>query len=751
MLMFAVANADQTIYTTSLVNGWHDWSWATVNTVNTSPVHSAPASISVTADAWGAVYFEHTAFDPSTFTNVSLWINGGSSGGQRLQLQAIYNGYAVSSGILLAPLPTNGWTHLNAPMSSLVPPGQGLIDGLWIQDRTGTPQPTFYVDDILLQSDDSPPPPPSTNANVTVLVDALANRHPINPFVYGVAFASGSNQLSDLNVPLHRSGGNATTRYNWQLNASSRAADWYFESLPSPSSTPGADGDDFVRDSKNGGAQPMLTIPIIGWVAKLGSGRAGLASYATNKYGIQTGQDPYWSIAGNGVLPGNIEITNNDPTDANVTANTNFQAAWVQHLTNRWSSATNGGLRFYLMDNEWSLWHSTHRDVHPVGATMNEVRDKFCDYAAMVKGIDPNALVAGPEEWGWSGFFYSGYDLQYGSIHGWGTLPDRIAHTNQDFAPWFLSQVNQRSQAAGKRLIDVFSLHYYPQGGEALNNDISVATQLRRNRSTRSLWDSNYVDESWINDKVMLIPRMKNWVATNYPGILTGITEYNWGADDYMNGATAQADVLGIFGRESLDIATRWTCPASNSPAYKAFKMYRNYDGNRSTFGDISVRATAPNPDAVAAFAAVRTNDGVLTVMVINKDLTNATPVTLRITNFLSAGVARRWQLAANVLTNLPDVAFTNNVFSNTVPPQSITLLVVPSGMFHLRVATNHVAGQFGFWLDGAVGQTYTLQSSTDMVHWVTFNTNTLASNSVPYSLSLTGRANQFYRGMLGQ
>ena len=46
---------------------------------------------------------------------------------------------------------------------------------------------------------------------------------------------------------------------------------------------------------------------------------------------------------------------------------------------------------------------------------MQEIRDKFFDYAGMVKALDPNALVLAPEEWGWSGYFYSGYDQQYGS------------------------------------------------------------------------------------------------------------------------------------------------------------------------------------------------------------------------------------------------------------------------------------------------------------------------------------------------
>ena len=81
---------------------------------------------------------------------------------------------------------------------------------------------------------------------------------------------------------------------------------------------------------------------------------------------------------------------------------------------------------------------------------------------------------------------------------------------------------------------------------------VDSATELLRNQSTRQFWDTNYVDPSWINSVIALIPRMRSWVSTNYPGTKIGITEYNWGAEPYINGATAQADILGIFGREGL-------------------------------------------------------------------------------------------------------------------------------------------------------------------------------------------------------
>src|SRR5207245_1778057 len=138
-----------------------------------------------------------------------------------------------------------------------------------------------------------------------------------------------------------------------------------------------------------------------------------------------------------------------------------LQQAWVQHLVSRWGTNANGGLRYYILDNEPSLWHSTHRDVRPTGATMDDVKNRILDYGGKIKQIDPSALVAGPEEWGWSGYFFSGYDQQYGSINGWGLLPDRSNHGGAEYLPWLLGQLRQNNETTGQRLLDVFTVHYY--------------------------------------------------------------------------------------------------------------------------------------------------------------------------------------------------------------------------------------------------------------------------------------------------
>jgi hypothetical protein len=514
------------------------------------------------------------------------------------------------------------------------------------------------------------------SATVTIEVDAATGRRAINPNVYGVAHASTAD-LADLNVPLNRNGGNNTSRYNWQQNADNRGNDWFYESIGDSSATAGERGDTFIANARAAGAQAMLTIPTIEWIAKLGVGRSKLASFSVAKYGAQTATDSQWfPDAGNGVRTSGQNVTGNDPNDANVPSTSALQQAWVQHIVGRWGTNAEGGLRYYILDNEPSIWQGTHRDVRPTGATMNEIRDKVLDYADKIKAVDPSALVVGPEEWGWSGYFFSGYDQQYGSLHGWSSLPDRAAHGNADYLPWLLDALRQNQTATGRRLLDVFTVHYYPQSGE-FSDDVSSAMQARRNRSTRSLWDPSYVDESWIADRVQLIPRLRSWVAAYYPGTQTGITEYNWGAENHINGATTQADILGIFGREGLDIAARWATPAAGTPTYKAIKMFRNYDGNRSTFGSTSISAAGTNPDSLAAFAAERA-DGALTVMAINK-ATTASAAAIHFSNFPPAAASQIWQLtSANAITRLSDVSLSGQTLSTTLPAQSITLFVIP-------------------------------------------------------------------------
>jgi len=510
---------------------------------------------------------------------------------------------------------------------------------------------------------------------VTVAIDVNAARHAINPMIYGVNFGTPAD-LKLLNAPLNRSGGNLTSTYNWRLNASNHDLDYYFESLPDDNSAvPGESADTFVGQSKGQNAQPMLTVPMIGWVANLAPGRGKAASFSVAKYGPQCEVDPYDIDAGDGIMTDcSTDITGNDPHDAYVADSLVSEGNWIRHLIAKWGKSTAGGVSYYLMDNEPSIWYSTHRDIHPAGPHGAEIRDDVIATSKMIKALDPGAKIAAPEEWGFYGYQYDGYDQQYAAAHGYTGYPDRSGvQGNLAYIPWLL----QQWKAAGHP-IDVLSVHFYPQGNEDSDDD-SLTTQQLRNRSTRQLWDPKYVSESYIGTPVDLIPVLKGWVGKYYyAGTPVAVTEYNWGDESHINGATTQADIYGIFGREALDMATRWTVPASNTPTFKAMQIYRNYDGHDSGFGDVSVRAAVPNPDQLSAFAAQRTAGGALTVMVVNK-VSGSTPVTLSLGHFTASGSAGVYQLtAADAIAHLPNVKWSSGKLTATVPAQSVTLFVLP-------------------------------------------------------------------------
>jgi hypothetical protein len=537
------------------------------------------------------------------------------------------------------------------------------------------------------------------NPAVTIDVDNAAQRKAISPLIYGVHFAD-TPTLADLNATVNRYGGNSSGRYNWQQNIDNRGGDYFFESIPY-ADTPGELGDTFIQTTKNGGAEPFLTMPMVGWVAKTNGNRDTLCSFSVAKYGTQTDADGDCGngcAAGPNVYPCNtgtpITPPTSDPNDASTPADHTFQQGWVQHVVNGFGTAANGGLRYWGFDNEPTIWHDVYWDVHDAPADIDEASAKMLSYGSMIKSVDPSVETLGPEEWGWDGFFYSGLDQQNiaNGVCSFGdNCPDRASHGGQDYVPYLLAQMKQYDDLNGQRILDWLSLHFYPQGGEFSNNT-SAATQQLRNRSTRGLWDPNYVNESYIGDQVPpydivnLIPRMKNWVSTYYPGTKIGLTEYNWGAENSMNGATAEADVLGIFGREGLDMAIRWVVPDAGTPVYKAFKMYRNYDGAHSTFGDTSVSAAsssaaeADTSDHVSVFAAERSSDNALTIMVISKYLSGNTAATINVSNFPAGSMAMAWRLAASTITRIADVPVNAGSLQLTLPPHSVTLLVLPNG-----------------------------------------------------------------------
>jgi hypothetical protein len=674
----AAAAVDLDVYDDALGSGWSNWSWnTTVSLNNPAPVYSGSASMSVTFDAaWAGLNLHiDDAVDTVGYGGVRFYLHGGSTGNQQVMF-CTYDGNNHTSTTVPLSLLANTWNQVDVSVSALGNPA--VISNLVWQDTSGHAQPVFYLDQVSLIRSGSVP-------GLSLHVDAAAGQHSISPDIYGINFVDEA-LAAELHLPVRRFGGNTTTRYNWQIDTSNLAVDWFFENLPGDNPNPGAlpDGsetDRFVEQDQRTGTRTLLTVPLIGWTPK---NRAKAGSFSVTKYGPQQSVDQYFPDCGNGVRPDGTLVTHNDPTDTSMAIAAAFIQDWIGHLTAKYGRAAEGGVAYYCLDNEPMLWNTTHRDVHPQPTSYDELRDQTYLYGRAVKTADPTAKTLGPVEWGWTGYFYSALDSAAGG-NWWENPQDRNAHGGQAFTEWYLDQMHSYEQSNGVRILDYLDEHYYPAAPEGVALPLSSAgdeaTKALRLRSTRSLWDKTYIDDSWINAPIYLLPRMHDWIDQHYPGTKLAISEYNWGGQEDINGALAQADVLGIFGREQLDLATLWAPGlTSDQPGVYALRMYRNYDGAGSGFGDTSVSATSDDQGQLAIYAATRSTDGALTLTVINKT-NNDLVSNVALNGFSPASPAQVYRYSPtnlNAIVRQSDQAVTTGGFTADFPKTSITLFVIP-------------------------------------------------------------------------
>jgi len=478
---------------------------------------------------------------------------------------------------------------------------------------------------------------PPVAAGPELTVDVTAPSHAISPLIYGM----NSWRLSDpkheapkvaeeVRLPLDRWGGDGYTLYNYKLDVSDLGDDWFFEIAPN-ANTKYPDESEFnsqVAGDRAAGAKTLLSVPVIGWVAKT---RTRGSSYSVAKYGPQQKTDPNWPDFGNGIKPDGSKIMS-DPNDICMPIDESWTADWVKYLVGRFGNAASGGVAIYALDNEPTWWDKMHRDVHPLPFTYDEISEKGLKVAKAIKAADPPAEVSGPVIDFWIYYFYSKRDIEWFQEH-WpnipGLPPDRLAHGNVPLMDYYLRffKAAQDADPQHTRFLDYLDLHTYFATEGAMLKPAGTSVQQRAViDSTRVLWDPTYTDPRFHNPDdyaellaPQMIRRMKSWVAADYPGTKTAITEYNWGAPEHISGAVAQADILGIFGREGLDLGALWGPPDLNQPLMFAFKMFRNYDDHCAGFGDESLQAASADQGKLSIYAARRVTDRAVTVVVINK------------------------------------------------------------------------------------------------------------------------------------
>jgi hypothetical protein len=504
----------------------------------------------------------------------------------------------------------------------------------------------------------------------------MANRHAISPYVYGANFPPSASYVSASGATMIRWGGNNSSRYNWKINAKNNDADWYFEN--GNWGTP--DAPTFLSTMSAAGGSPLMTLPMLGWVAK----DTASVSFSVQKYGKQCAADPYHSNAGNGVLPNcTTNLTGNDPADANThlldAPTTNdppgsiYRNEWIQSIASKFGTQPH----FYDLDNEPDIWGGTHRDVHPAPTGYDELAEDIVKEGHALKSWDPLAMRFAPVFCCW--YYY------------WNSANpnDKNDHGGLDFLPWLLNEIHANDVALGSRSFDVFDVHAY-FNGPATSGLTAAQIQAAALRETRDWWDATYISESgavnqpWATrlqpDKTVafVIPRMRALANTIYPGTPVSFTEWNGalaGETDFST-ALVDADSYGILGRDRIYAASRWSASQQFSPPYYALLLYRNADGKHDGFETLSVEANHnANPDLFSAFAATNPAGTELTLMVVNKSPTNAADVAFDIAGFKPAEM-KTYTLSSAAPKTIVASASKPWTATQSFAPYSATLIV---------------------------------------------------------------------------
>lgn len=517
--------------------------------------------------------------------------------------------------------------------------------------------------------------PPSTPpaSNVTFAIDSTQDARPISRFIYGLNGWDPAQRPA--NLTLSRSGGNRMTAYNWETNASNAGADWFNQNddLLGGGNTPNGAVAPGIVSARNAGAGIVVTMPTIGYVA------------ADKNGGGDVNQTPnYLDVRFRRSLA-------RKPTAFSLTPNTAdafvYQDEYINFLDSTYPGAFAHATTpiFISLDNEPDLWHTTHARLRGdatnppatqegTNVTYAEIVQRSVDYAGAAKAVNPDVQIFGPVNYGWQGMV---------------RLQDAADHGNRDFLDFYLAQMAQASTTAGRRLLDVLDVHWYPEaqgGGVRITGaETSAAVAAARKQAPRSLWDSTYTETSWITGccsggPIRLLPRLKDKIAANYPGTKLAITEYNYGGANHISGGIAQADVLGIFGREGLFAANLWRLADNNSFIYGGFEMFRNYDGTNGSFGDTSIRATNTDAAAASVYASVNTgNPARMVLVVINKNDTAQTAgIAVTHTAQFHAAQVYRLTSANSAPQRAADIPITlTNAFQYTMPANSVTTLVL--------------------------------------------------------------------------
>ncbi len=727
----APAQAPLPVYTDHLVNGFQDWGWATHDYANPAPVHSGTASVAVTlASPYQGLQIYHPDMDSRPYSSLSIWVNGGASGGQRLQVYGLLHvGTANNAGqgqyFSLGTLHTNTWQQVIVPLSALGVANKSNFTGFVIQDRVGAAQPTFYVDDIQLVA--APAPALShLSLNATQAVRSVDARwFAVNTAIWDSNFDTPStiSLLRELGTRMLRGpGGSLSDEYHWSTDTNLTNTWRWVTSFAN-----------FVHVATNVGAQALLTVnygtgstnEAAAWVAYANGSTTNTLSLGVDTFGANWRTVGYWAS-----LRAAAPLGSDDGK--------NFL---------RLSRTAPLGFRYWEIGNEcYGTWETDNNAVrHDPWTYATRARD----YLSLMKAVDSTikiGVVVTPGE------SSSSNNANHFAVN------PRTGSTNYGWTPVMLATLK------GLGMTPDFAIHHrYPEFTDS-NNPVGAdsdafllqcSTQWALDAADLRQQLTDYCGPAGTNVELLCTENNSDAGAQGRQStsLVTGLyyadslgqlmqTEFNslvwW---DLRNGT----DTSGWFDSTLYGWRTYGDLGMVNGlstrlPTFYAAKLMQFF----AQPGDTLLRATSDYP-LLAAYAARRAS-GAVSLLVLNKDTTTNFTAQVALAGFAPDAIAtlRSYGIPQDeaARTNAPapaqDIAITNFPaasagFGYSFAPLSLTLFTFApvAPRLALLPPVSQPGGQFVVQLQGQPQVRYFIQSSTNLSAWATVSTNTLAGNTL--------------------
>jgi hypothetical protein len=736
--MVSAAQTSMTIYTDSLVNGWSDGSYSvTLNYANTLPVHSGSDSISVTVNsAYGGIQLNHSSMTNSAFASISFWLNGGSSGGQQLQMYGnLSTGVQTARYYLNAPM-VNTWQQYIVPLSALGVANTTNFTGFAIQDSAGSSEPIFYLDDIQLVSSAGPALTHLTVNAGQPIRTADARWFGINTPNWDSALDTPQTMALLTNMgalALRLPGGSESDDYHWLYNRTDNNSWTWSTSLAN-----------FIHVITNINAQAMTTVnygsgstnEAAAWVAYANALTTNTQALGMDATGFNWQTAGYWA---------SLRATAPLGTDDGK----NFL---------RISRTAPLGFKYWEIGNEeYGSWETDSNSL-PHDPYTYAVRAS--GYISLMKAVDPTikiGVVVTPGEDSYANGYNShpAYNAREGISHnGWtpvllatltslGVTPDFIIHHRYAQNPGGETDAGLLSSSTGwssdaANLRQMITDYVGPNG----TNIELVSTENNSVSSSPGKQSVSLVNGLFKADSLAQL------MQTEFNGLFWWDLRNGQETDGNMSSSLYGWRLYGDYGVVDSGFTNLY-------PTYYTSKLMQDFVHTGDTV------MTAASDYSVLSTYAVRRQDGSLTVLTINKDPMNTLTGQVAVAGFTpaSGGTVYSYGIpqdnAAETSIGSRDIAQTNlsgagTNFNYAFPPYSATVLALsPAPANLLPMPVPPAASQFVFQLQGQTGVPYVIQSSTNLVTWTPVSTNTPPTGTMNITNSLIPSSPvQFWRAI---